>query len=295
MQDNWHTEQDKRVDEVLDALSVTLDRASTAWRVWYHVANMVFYNAHLLNVILIKKKTENFRILDIGCGDGIIARDIASFFENAEVVGMDANAKSLEIARSKPNPQNLSFLELNFMQADLTEMEKLGKFDVVICSEVFEHVEDTDRLFDLIEYRLKEGGYLSFSTPSGWMYRLPRAAFVRWALSDTRTWYRLGVNPEKNWREALKIHPGIQPSKLMKRMKVRGFEVVNRIASCFYLSEDRKNSVHAGVRLVERISPVKGPTVFFYLYLLCEALMNIFPVFRIFESRVILLLRYRGQ
>jgi 2-polyprenyl-3-methyl-5-hydroxy-6-metoxy-1,4-benzoquinol methylase len=265
--------------------------------VWGHVANMVFYNAHLLNLVLVKKKAEPFRVLDVGCGDGIITRDIASFFENSEVIGLDANVKSLEIAKSKPYLKNITYYHTEFISADLSELEKLGKFDVVICSEVFEHVENTEKLLDIFDFVLKDEGYISFSTPSGWMYRVPRSWIVRLAYSQPSFWYRLCLNPEKHWREALRMHPAIQPSKFIKIMKNRGYQVISRIASVPYMSSDPVEATRTQKRwkLAGKISPVKGPMLFFYYFMLYEALMNLFPLFRIFESRFILLLQRQKQ
>ena len=297
MQQNWHSEQDKRIDEVLDTSHIVTDNDSTFLRVWGHVGNLVFYNAHLLNLVLIKKKAEKFRVLDVGCGDGIIARDIASYFENAEIIGLDANVKSLEIARSKPHLDNLSYFQVDLAQVSLDELEHFGKFDVVICSEVFEHVEDTAKLLDLIHFTLKKDGYLSFSTPSGWMYRVPRIWIVRLALSDPSVWYKLCLNPEKYWTEAVRMHPAIQPSKFIKLMKKRGYQVINRISSVPYLSQDPVEATRTQKRwkLMERVLPIKAPMLFFYYFLLYEALMNLFPPFRIFESRFILLLQRQKQ
>jgi 2-polyprenyl-3-methyl-5-hydroxy-6-metoxy-1,4-benzoquinol methylase len=291
MGSDWHTEQDRQIDRSFDQRETVANSVYAAKRIWLYAAQTFLHDVHLRNLVLIKKKEELFRVLDLGCGDGALACDIASFFKNAEVVGIDANAKSLEIVRNKPSPPNLSFIQANVMQIDLAELEKLGKFDVVICSEVFEHVEDTDKLLDVIEYCLNDRGFLSFSTPSGWMYRLPRLQMIHWMLKNPRRYYNVVLNPEKQWRRALKHHPGTQPSKFIKRMEKRGFEVVNRASSLIYLNEDPTSILHTMAKWIERISPVKGPTYLFYAYMLCESLMNLVPLFRIFEARFIILLQ----
>jgi SAM-dependent methyltransferase len=76
------------------------------------------------------------RVLDVGCGYGAVARSIAQQHPNSTVLGMDLNRSRLSQAQSTKNPPNL-----NFLLGDATQEVPLGGWDVVILSNVLEHIE----------------------------------------------------------------------------------------------------------------------------------------------------------
>ncbi|NLX01648.1 MAG: methyltransferase domain-containing protein, partial [Syntrophomonadaceae bacterium] len=169
--------------------------------------------------------------------------------------------------------------------------EELGKFDVVICSEVFEHVEDTGQLLYEITRLVREGGYLSISTPSGWMYRIPRLVNIKMFIRNPATFVKYFLFPERNWKEALQIHPAIQPIKLMNLLGKHGFRLIHRQSALWLISErglffrwlmakEKKHPVKAGIQLYHHVAKL-------------DALMNVVPFFQIFESRFVLLMEKR--
>ncbi|MDD5569335.1 MAG: hypothetical protein PHG23_02900, partial [Candidatus Pacebacteria bacterium] len=169
------------------------------------------------------------------------------------------------------------------------ECKELGDFDVIICSEVFEHVTDYRMLVELIKNQLKIGGFLSISTPSGWMFRTLRLSNVKHLLLNPRKYFRTKIKPEHNWEEALKIHPAIQPRKLINMLKSKGFKLLSRQSSLWLMSE--KGICFRTLKFFETIDPIK-PAIYLHHYCnFVEALMNICPFFRIFESRFILLMQ----
>ena len=74
------------------------------------------------------------RVLDVGCGAGQLARDLAR--TGAEVVGIDFNAES--IARAEADRQD----GLSFFLADATEQLPPGRFTAIALSNVLEHIDD---------------------------------------------------------------------------------------------------------------------------------------------------------
>jgi SAM-dependent methyltransferase len=76
-------------------------------------------------------------VLDIGCGYGAVARSIAWARPGARVVGLDYDKGRLEQARMSDNPSNLLFIE-----ADATNSVPPGPWNVVILSNVLEHITD---------------------------------------------------------------------------------------------------------------------------------------------------------
>lgn len=77
------------------------------------------------------------RVLDIGCGYGAVARSIASRRPKSQVMGLDNDPGRLGQARRADNPPNLSYGE-----TDATKSVPPGPWDVVVLSNVLEHIHD---------------------------------------------------------------------------------------------------------------------------------------------------------
>jgi SAM-dependent methyltransferase len=124
---------------------------------------------------------ERSRILDIGCGTG---RHTAAAYDlnKGSVVGADTNVQDLAAARDRLgqhvawNPREIGAWSL--AAADMLRLPfKDGGFDIVICSEVLEHIGPWRRAIREIIRVLKQGGHLVISVPRRW----PEA--ICWALS----------------------------------------------------------------------------------------------------------------
>jgi SAM-dependent methyltransferase len=85
----------------------------------------------------VERIANNQRVLDVGCGYGAVARSIALARPNAGVTGVDYDEVRLQQARAGSNPPNLSFIE-----ADATKSVPPGPWDVVVLSNVLEHITD---------------------------------------------------------------------------------------------------------------------------------------------------------
>lgn len=77
------------------------------------------------------------RVLDIGCGYGAVARSIATRVPDSTVVGVELDPGRLSQARSGAVPANLSFVE-----ADARRNLPPGPWNVVVLSNILEHIED---------------------------------------------------------------------------------------------------------------------------------------------------------
>ena len=77
------------------------------------------------------------RVLDIGCGYGAVARSIATRVVGSTVVGVELNRSRLAQARAGDVPANLSFIE-----ADARYNLPAGPWNVVVLSNILEHIED---------------------------------------------------------------------------------------------------------------------------------------------------------
>lgn len=95
------------------------------------------------------------RVLDIGCGYGAVARSIAHHIPDAAVTGIDIEPVNVAQARAADNPSNLTFVE-----GDATEAFPEGAWDVVVLSNVLEHIDDRVGFLASIRERLNPGSLL---------------------------------------------------------------------------------------------------------------------------------------
>lgn len=102
------------------------------------------------------------RILDIGCGNGNISIHLGSLGHN--VLGIDISEKTIAKARS-----NNKFPNVKFEVVSAEELQASGpQYDVIICSEVLEHLQKPEDLVRVIERLLKEDGRLIVTVPNGY-------------------------------------------------------------------------------------------------------------------------------
>ncbi len=101
------------------------------------------------------------RILDVGCGGGILSEALAK--AGAQVTGIDLSQASLEAARHHALSQGLE-IDYRLVRAEDIAAEQAGSFDVVTCMEMLEHVPEPHQVVAACARALKPGGQAFFST-----------------------------------------------------------------------------------------------------------------------------------
>jgi len=96
-------------------------------------------------------------LLDVGASSGIIGNYLSQHF--AEVTGIDIDTTAIEYANKNFSSDNLNFHVGDAMSLNFSE----NTFDVVLCSHVYEHVPDPERMMNQIFRVLKPGGVCFFS------------------------------------------------------------------------------------------------------------------------------------
>ena len=101
------------------------------------------------------------QILDVGCGGGILSESMAR--QGAHVLGLDMGKEPLQVARLHALE---SGVEVNYRQGTVEALaeEMPGRFDVVTCMEMLEHVPDPASVVRACAKLAKPGGQLFFST-----------------------------------------------------------------------------------------------------------------------------------
>lgn len=98
--------------------------------------------------------------LDIGCGAGLVCEPLTRL--GAEVTGVDATAENIAAASAHSEG---SCLDIRYMAGELAALN-IGKFDLVTCLEVVEHVADKAEFLAQVAASLKPDGLLVMSTPN---------------------------------------------------------------------------------------------------------------------------------
>ena len=102
------------------------------------------------------------RVLDVGCGGGILAEAMAH--QGADVLGIDLATKSLRVAQLHALETNAHGVGYREISAEALAQEEPGGFDVVTCMEMMEHVPDPDSIVRACAQLVKPGGWVFFST-----------------------------------------------------------------------------------------------------------------------------------
>ncbi len=102
------------------------------------------------------------RVLDVGCGGGILADAMAR--SGADVLGIDLSTKALRVAKLHALEAQTQGVEYREISAEALAEEQPASFDVVTCMEMLEHVPDPSLVVKACAALVKPGGYVFFST-----------------------------------------------------------------------------------------------------------------------------------
>jgi 2-polyprenyl-3-methyl-5-hydroxy-6-metoxy-1,4-benzoquinol methylase len=143
-------------------------------------------NTALLPVILKTiARLQPATILDLGCGNGYLANQIQSHFPNLSVHGLEPSTEGITLAAA-------AFPKITFRQASLYDPppnEWLEAFDVVICTEVIEHLYRPAALVEFATSVLRPGGTMLLSTPyHGYLKNLALSITNKWDFHFTALW-----------------------------------------------------------------------------------------------------------
>ncbi|MDH3281346.1 MAG: bifunctional 2-polyprenyl-6-hydroxyphenol methylase/3-demethylubiquinol 3-O-methyltransferase UbiG [Gammaproteobacteria bacterium] len=142
------------------------------------------------------------RVIDIGCGGGILAESMAA--RGADVTGIDMGQAPLSVARLHLKESGLSVSYLH-ATAEQIAAEKPGEYDVVTCMELLEHVPDPGSAVQACAALVKPGGHLFFSTlnrnPKSWLFAILGAEYVLGLLPKGTHEYEKLIKPSEleNW------------------------------------------------------------------------------------------------
>ncbi|WP_296869652.1 bifunctional 2-polyprenyl-6-hydroxyphenol methylase/3-demethylubiquinol 3-O-methyltransferase UbiG [Tibeticola sp.] len=175
------------------------------------------------------------RVLDVGCGGGILAEAMAR--KGADVLGIDLAEKSLKVAQLHALETGVANLRYREVTVEALAAEQPAGFDVVTCMEMLEHVPDPASVVRACAALVKPGGWVFFSTlnrnPKSFLFAIVGAEYVLQLLPKGTHEYARFIRPSElaAWcREAglgLQATRGMEYNPLTRRYRLSADTSVN--------------------------------------------------------------------
>ena len=182
-----------------------------------------------------KNQLKGMKILDIGCGGGLLSEPFARL--GANVTGIDASNKNIHVAKIHAKKSNL---KINYICSTPESLNSDKKFDVILNMEVIEHVEDINFFMKQSAKFLKKNGLMFVATLNktlkSYVFAIIGAEYIlRWLPIGTHDWEKF-VEPSKliniGIKNNLKIDliDGIKYNPILDQWKISKDKSVNYIS-----------------------------------------------------------------
>ena len=142
-----------------------------------------------------KKPLENVKILDIGCGGGLLTEPMSRM--GAKITGIDASERNIQIAKLHSKKDNL---EIDYFCCSPENFNPKEKFDVILNMEIVEHVENVDFFLESCAKLLRKNGIMFVATLNktlkSYFFAIVGAEYImRWLPIGTHEWDKF-VKPD---------------------------------------------------------------------------------------------------
>ena len=174
----------------------------------------------------IKKKY----VLDIGCGGGLISESLAK--TNAQVTGIDENIYNIKQAKEHAKINSLKITYKN-QSLDLFFKKNKKKFDLILCLEVLEHVDNVEETLKKISKLMNPDGTLILSTINR---NLKSLIFAKIFGEYVLNWIPIGTHQFEKFLKPKEIAELLKLKKI-KIKKIKGMEF-NPISNKWLLSDN---------------------------------------------------------
>jgi len=149
------------------------------------------------------------KVLDVGCGGGILTESMAK--QGAKVKGIDLGEAPLAVAKIHAKEQNLK-LEYQSIATEEIAAQEANSYDIVTCMEMLEHVPDPESIVSACEKLAKPGGHVFFSTinrnPKSFLFAIVGAEYVLNLLPKGTHHYEKLIRPSEldQWIRKASMH-----------------------------------------------------------------------------------------
>jgi len=152
-----------------------------------------------------KLPLKNIKILDIGCGGGLISEPMSRL--GANVTGIDASSKNIKVAKLHAKKNNL---KINYLNTVPENLDQQNEYDIILNLEVVEHVENLDLYLSSCYKLLKKNGIMFTATInrtlSSYVKAIVGAEYIlRWLPIGTHDWNKF-IKPEELERKLIDLN-----------------------------------------------------------------------------------------
>ena len=153
---------------------------------------------------------KNLKILDIGCGGGLISEPMSRL--GANITAIDASDKNIKVAKLHAKKNNLN---INYLNTEPENLDLKNEFDIILNLEVVEHVENLDLYLSSCFNLLKPKGIMFTATLNRTLTSYIKAIvgaeyILRWLPIGTHDWNKF-----------------IKPEELEKKLTNLNFSIIN--------------------------------------------------------------------
>lgn len=153
-------------DPIKKSLGHVFNRSVFLRKLFYRLLDLLLLRAWHIRKLMksYSKIYKPEKILDAGSGFGQYTYRMSRLFPNAEILALDLKQEQVDDC-------NRFFKEIGnnkvrFETADLIQLNKADEFELVLCVDVMEHIEEDEKVFSNLYKAMKPGGWLLISTPS---------------------------------------------------------------------------------------------------------------------------------
>ena len=165
----------------------------------FNPIRIAYIRDNIIKTLKLKDKNkplEKIKILDIGCGGGLLAEPMCRM--GAQVTGIDASEKNINIAKLHAKKDNL---KIKYYCASPENFKINNKFDVILNMEIVEHVQDVNFFLQSCSKLLKSHGIMFVATLNktlkSFFFAIVGAEYVlKWLPIGTHEWDKF-IKPNK--------------------------------------------------------------------------------------------------
>ena len=156
-----------------------------------------------------RSSLEGKTVVDVGCGGGILAESMA--LKGAHVLGIDMGKAPLSVAQLHKLESGVD-LDYQQMTAEELAEQEAGKYDVVTCMEMLEHVPDPSSVIAACSKLVKPEGHVFFTTlnrnPKSFLFAIVGAEYIMNILPKGTHEYSKFIKPSEleNWARSADLH-----------------------------------------------------------------------------------------
>ena len=183
------------------------------------------------------------QVVDVGCGGGLLSESLAS--HGARVTGIDMADASLAVARMHMKDSGLE-IDYRKTMAEALADENPGRYDVVVCMELLEHVPRPASILEACARLAKPGGDLFFATVNrtwlSWLLVIVAAEYMMGIVRKGTHEYKKLVKPEELMQWGERAGLSVQNLSGLRYIPLGGYAALCRSTRMNYLMHFRKET-----------------------------------------------------